>query len=165
MQQTTTPTLEAQQLIRRIGPCPWWPQRCTNKCRDLVTFIAPGFGSSQGFRVMGLLGLRPGLLWCVRYELGCSVVRYPYLFLYMYIYIYILHLAPDFLKPLTERHCKRALGLLRMLRTPNPNMCWRLLSAKHPLASKTWVVVKIMVPFWVPIIIRHLLFRVPKRGP
>ena len=24
-----------------------------------------------------------------------------------------------------------------------------------------WVVVKIMVPFWV----RHLLFRVPKRGP
>ena len=29
----------------------------------------------------------------------------------------------------------------------------------------TWVVVKIMVPFWVPIIIRHLLFRVPKKGP
>ena len=28
----------------------------------------------------------------------------------------------------------------------------------------TWVVVKIMVPFWVPIIIRHLLFRVPKKG-
>ena len=28
-----------------------------------------------------------------------------------------------------------------------------------------WVVVKIMVPFWVPIIIRHLLFRVPKKGP
>ena len=27
------------------------------------------------------------------------------------------------------------------------------------------VVVKIMVPFWVPIIIRHLLFRVPKKGP
>ena len=27
-----------------------------------------------------------------------------------------------------------------------------------------WVVVKIMVPFWVPIIIRHLLFRVPKKG-
>ena len=26
-----------------------------------------------------------------------------------------------------------------------------------------WVVVKIMVSFWVPIIIRHLLFRVPKR--
>ena len=28
-----------------------------------------------------------------------------------------------------------------------------------------WVVVKIMVPFWVPIIIRHLLFRYPKRDP
>ena len=28
-----------------------------------------------------------------------------------------------------------------------------------------WVVVKIMVPFWVPIIIRHLLFRVPRKGP
>ena len=29
----------------------------------------------------------------------------------------------------------------------------------------TWVVVKIMVPFWIPIIIRHLIFRVPKKGP
>ena len=28
-----------------------------------------------------------------------------------------------------------------------------------------WVVVTIMVPFWVLIIIRHLLFRVPKKGP
>ena len=28
-----------------------------------------------------------------------------------------------------------------------------------------WVVVKIMVPFWVPIIIRPLIFRVPKKGP
>ena len=26
------------------------------------------------------------------------------------------------------------------------------------------VVVKIMVPFWVPIIIRRLIYRVPKRG-
>ena len=26
-----------------------------------------------------------------------------------------------------------------------------------------WVVVKIMVPFGVPILIRHLIFRVPKR--
>ena len=32
-------------------------------------------------------------------------------------------------------------------------------------SSAMWVVVKIMVPFWVPIIIRHLLFRVPKKGP
>ena len=28
-----------------------------------------------------------------------------------------------------------------------------------------WVVVKIVVPFWVPIIIRPLIFRVPKKGP
>ena len=28
-----------------------------------------------------------------------------------------------------------------------------------------WVVVKIMVPFWVPIIIRHLIFSVPETGP
>ena len=28
-----------------------------------------------------------------------------------------------------------------------------------------WVVVKIMVPFWVPIKIRHLIFRVSKKGP
>ena len=33
------------------------------------------------------------------------------------------------------------------------------------LVPATWMVVKIMVPFWVPIIIRHLLFRVPKKGP
>ena len=26
------------------------------------------------------------------------------------------------------------------------------------------MVVKIMVPFWIPIIIRHLIFRVPKTG-
>ena len=28
-----------------------------------------------------------------------------------------------------------------------------------------WAVVKIMVPFWIPIIIRNLIFRVPKKGP
>ena len=28
-----------------------------------------------------------------------------------------------------------------------------------------WVVVKIMVPFWIPIIIRQLIYRVPKKGP
>ena len=28
-----------------------------------------------------------------------------------------------------------------------------------------WVVVEIMVPFWVLITIRHLIFRGPKRGP
>ena len=29
----------------------------------------------------------------------------------------------------------------------------------------TWVVVKNMVPLWVLIIIRHLIFRAPKKGP
>ena len=33
------------------------------------------------------------------------------------------------------------------------------------LAYYTWVVVQIMVPFWVLIMIRHLIFRVPKKGP
>ena len=28
-----------------------------------------------------------------------------------------------------------------------------------------WVVVKIMVPFWIPAILRHPIFRVPKKGP
>ena len=28
-----------------------------------------------------------------------------------------------------------------------------------------WVVVNMMVPFGVPIIVRHLLFRVPKKRP
>ena len=36
----------------------------------------------------------------------------------------------------------------------------------HKPSSFIWVVVKIMVPFWVPNIVRHLLFRVPqKRDP
>ena len=29
----------------------------------------------------------------------------------------------------------------------------------------TWVVVKVMVPFWILIIIRHLIFRVIRKGP
>ena len=33
------------------------------------------------------------------------------------------------------------------------------------IQASTWVVVKIMVPFWVLIIIRHLIFRVPQKGP
>ena len=40
----------------------------------------------------------------------------------------------------------------------------RLLKKKYGEAV-IWVVVKIKVLFWVPIIIRHLLFRVPKKGP
>ena len=33
------------------------------------------------------------------------------------------------------------------------------------ISEDTWVVVKIRIPFWVLNIIRHLLFRVPKKGP
>ena len=33
------------------------------------------------------------------------------------------------------------------------------------LPRSKWVVVKIRVPFWVPILIRHLSFRVPKKRP
>ena len=39
---------------------------------------------------------------------------------------------------------------------------WRMVP---PLIKVIWVVVKIMVPFWIPIIIWHLIFRVPKKGP
>ena len=37
----------------------------------------------------------------------------------------------------------------------------------HTVAPKfnIWVVVKTRVPYWVPTIIRHVLFRVPKKGP
>ena len=31
------------------------------------------------------------------------------------------------------------------------------------VTDKTWVLVKIMVPFGIPIIMRHVIFRVPKR--
>ena len=33
------------------------------------------------------------------------------------------------------------------------------------MMKEPWVVVKIMVPFWVLNIVRHLLFGVPKKGP
>ena len=40
-----------------------------------------------------------------------------------------------------------------------------ILYIRKPFGHLIWVVVKIMVPFWIHIIIRHLLFRVPKKGP
>ena len=43
------------------------------------------------------------------------------------------------------------------------------LAERLPVASdegsSIWVVVKSSVPFWVPVKIRHLLFKVPKKGP
>ena len=50
----------------------------------------------------------------------------------------------------------RALGV----KGPCVPMC-RYFGAK---VSTIRVVVRIMVPSWIPIIIRHLLFRVPKKG-
>ena len=43
-------------------------------------------------------------------------------------------------------------------------ICWALGKFKTKYLGSIWVVVKIMVPFWFPIIIRHLIFRVPKKG-
>ena len=37
-------------------------------------------------------------------------------------------------------------------------------SPSHEPQTFKWVVTKIMVPFWVPNIVPHLLFRVPKKG-
>ena len=34
-----------------------------------------------------------------------------------------------------------------------------------PRLGFMWVVIKIVVPLWIPTIIRHLIFRVPKKGP
>ena len=31
------------------------------------------------------------------------------------------------------------------------------------IALRTWVVVKVMAPFWFPLIVRHLIFRVPPK--
>ena len=36
---------------------------------------------------------------------------------------------------------------------------------EEPLHYPIWVIVRVMVPFWVPIIIRHLIVRVPEKGP
>ena len=35
----------------------------------------------------------------------------------------------------------------------------------YPTLASTWVVVKMMVPFWIPIMIHHPICRVPKKGP
>ena len=40
-----------------------------------------------------------------------------------------------------------------------------MLQTKNPKTYTIWVVLKIMVLFWIPVIIRHLISRVPKNGP
>ena len=47
---------------------------------------------------------------------------------------------------------------------PHLRRDWVLLEGSHH-EEPMWVVVKMMVPFWIPIIIRHLILRVPKKGP
>ena len=44
---------------------------------------------------------------------------------------------------------------------PGPKGC----STIRIYVGVIWVVVKIMAPFWIPIIVRHLIFRVPNKGP
>ena len=48
-------------------------------------------------------------------------------------------------------------------RLSNPRRCPEKETTQ--VVFKKRVVVKIRVPSWVPIIIQHLLFRVPKKGP
>ena len=58
-------------------------------------------------------------------------------------------------------------GALRALRQAKLRLGLRGQRLAERLGERifTWVGVKTMVPFWVPIIIRRLLFRVPKKGP
>ena len=47
---------------------------------------------------------------------------------------------------------------------PNQEVCSLFYFVFGPgggVLSNTWVVVKMMVPFWIPVKIRHLIFRVP----
>ena len=65
--------------------------------------------------------------------------------------------------------CVSAPKAPRALRSESPEPCTprpkkRPISKPRDFASLIWVVVRIMVPFWVPIFIRHLLFKVPKKG-
>ena len=55
-----------------------------------------------------------------------------------------------------------ALWILCPLRPRFP--CTELGNGVGP-SNPIWVVVKLMVRFWIPIIIRHLICRVPKKGP
>ena len=44
-------------------------------------------------------------------------------------------------------------------------ICSYLSARMKDHGQSIWAVVKIRVPFGVPIIVRHLIFRVPKKGP
>ena len=68
---------------------------------------------------------------------------YPYIIVYMY-------------SPIMENQIEKKM---------EHQMETGILKGYHFQPSYMRVVVKIMVPFWIPIIIRHLIFRVPKKGP
>ena len=55
---------------------------------------------------------------------------------------------------------QQSLGLHLATKTGSQKMI-----ARGLLEKQTWVVVKILFLFGVPIIIRHLIFRAPKKGP
>ena len=59
---------------------------------------------------------------------------------------------------LLSNHCYDAnLRLVRLFREEE------MLQTKNPKTYAIWVVLKIMVPFWIPIRIRHLIFRVHQK--
>ena len=81
------------------------------------------------------------------------------------------HLNPSFLQP--ERAMALGLGFCvivalqlsvfyRNISPLVPNRSHQQIACPIKL-EVLWVVVKIMVPFWVPIIIRPLIFRVPQK--
>ena len=101
-------------------------------------------------------------------------VRSPFisfLFWYLHNYIKSRNSCSWFLLSVCARDCWPLWLRVPWLIIRNPQFPSRCASKKNQwhssialLEFSIWVVVKIMVPFWVPIIIRHLLFRVPKIG-
>ena len=80
------------------------------------------------------------------------VYMYIYTYLYLGIILYVcMQVCPGI----------RIHGILSEIFSLRKNQSAVSLQAEVII----WVVVKIGVPFWVPIIIRHLIFRVPKTGP
>ena len=61
-------------------------------------------------------------------------------------------------KSLSQRACRKP-------RNSVPSLCRRLPVCFLHFFTAIQVVVNVMVPFWVPIIIRHLIFRIPTKGP
>ena len=56
-----------------------------------------------------------------------------------------------------------SVGLSRTVEAPKLTFLMGL--GSRVCSDVIWVVVKIMVSSWIPIVIRHQIFRVPKKGP